>query len=119
MGEQQVKLMKVVLLVSSLASLSLLVYAAYEENFRGEWRSRQQTYGVLLASASPDGDAPTFPVEHKQIYLPELGLIDRCTTCHLGVENPAMASAEAPLTRHPGDLLVNHPPDKFGCTICH
>ncbi len=119
MVEQQVKFMKLALLVSSLASLSLLVYAAYQENFRGEWRSRQQTYGMLLASASPDDAAPTFPVEHKQMYLPELGAIDRCTTCHLGVENPTMVSAEPPLARHPGDLLINHPPDKFGCTICH
>ena len=65
MGERQVKIMKLVLLVSSLASLFLLAYAAYKENFRGEWRTRQKTYGALLASSSTGGTTPVFPETHR------------------------------------------------------
>ncbi len=123
MDDRHVQTMKVVLLVSSLASLAILGYAAYGENFRGEWRSAQRTYKSLLVSTATDENsrsaAGAFTVEHKQLYLSELSRIDRCTTCHLGVENPNMTHVAAPLTAHPGDLLAHHPTEKFGCTTCH
>ncbi len=123
MDYRQVNMMKVVLLVSSLASLLLLVAAAYEENLTGDWRQAQVTYKVkLLETADGEGArraASAFSIEQKQLYLAELGTIDRCTSCHLGVENPAMVDAEPPLAYHSGDLLKNHSPDKFGCTVCH
>ncbi|MFQ5490253.1 MAG: c-type cytochrome [Phycisphaerae bacterium] len=115
--------MKVVLLVSSLASLGLLSLAAYRENITGQWRQWQSTYRELLVAQAGDERAGKaargFAVEHKQLYLPELDRIDRCATCHLGVENPAMAQAAPPLRTHPGPLLKHHPSEKFGCTICH
>ena len=119
----QIGVMKVVLLVSSVASLGVLAAAAFDENFRGDWRPLQERYATLLASAASDSTAreaaAAFPVEKKQLYLEELNRIDRCTTCHLGVENPEMDGVEKPLARHPGDLLTDHLPDRFGCTICH
>ncbi len=123
MDHRQVKAMKVVLLVSSIVSLGVLALSASEENFSGAWRDAQADYQVLLLETA-DGElarqaAKAFRVEHKQIYLPELARVDRCTTCHLGVENPAMAEVPQPIRRHSGDLLRFHPPDKFGCTICH
>jgi len=123
MDYRQVNMMKVVLLVSSLASLLLLARAAYEENLTGDWRKAQVTYKKLLLETADGPDAQraasAFSIEQKQLYLAELGTIDRCTSCHLGVENPAMVNAEPPLAYHSGDLLKNHSPDKFGCTICH
>ena len=118
-----VRLMKVVLLVSSLASLLLLAAAAFQENLRGDWRTHQQAYKRLLIG-SADSDharraASSFTIEHKQFFLEELNAIDRCTSCHLGVENPAMATAALPLRKHSGDLLAHHPSEKFGCTVCH
>lgn len=115
--------MKVVLLLASLASLLVLTTAAYRENFQGRWREAQAAYRQkLMETADSEAArhaAEAFSIEHKQLYLPKLHTIDRCTTCHLGVENPAMADAEQPLRRHSGDTLAQHPPDKFGCTICH
>jgi mono/diheme cytochrome c family protein len=123
MDDRHVQSMKVVLLVSSLASLAILGYAAYNENLGGEWRSAQRTYRSLLQETAADDNArqaaQTFKVEHKQLYLQALGKIDRCTTCHLGVENPNMAEATQPLTTHPGNLLAHHPTEQFGCTTCH
>ncbi|RME40590.1 MAG: hypothetical protein D6788_03010, partial [Planctomycetota bacterium] len=123
MDIKQVRVMKAVLLVSSLASLLVLATAAYQENLTGEWRDAQRAYKKLLLETAPDDNArrvaASFRIEPRQLYLPELGRIDRCTTCHLGVENPAAGDADPPLGRHPGEWLVQHPPEKFGCTICH
>ena len=50
--------------------------------------------------------------------------VDRCTSCHLGIENPDFADAPQPFTTHPNlELYITsastHPLDKFGCTSCH
>ena len=55
----------------------------------------------------------------RQILVADLRRVDRCTTCHLAVDTPQLALAEEPFTAHPGELLKQHPPEKFGCTVCH
>jgi cytochrome c2 len=48
--------------------------------------------------------------------------VDRCTTCHLGIDKKGFESAPQPFTTHP-DLAFYlqgpHPIDKVGCTSCH
>lgn len=123
MDVTQVRHMKFILLFSSLASFGLFAAAVYQENFSGEWRKIQQAYRQRLLETADDDRArlaaSTFRIRPQQAYLPELGAIDRCTTCHLGVENPKMAHVEQPFRLHPGDILAQHPTDHFGCTICH
>jgi len=46
------------------------------------------------------------------------GEVDRCTTCHLGVERADLHSAPKPLRSHPNGLR-HHPPEQMGCTVCH
>jgi mono/diheme cytochrome c family protein len=57
--------------------------------------------------------------EMKQIYLEDIQVADRCTTCHLGVDIPLLEDAPEPFRTHPGDLLRTHDPMRFGCTMCH
>lgn len=50
--------------------------------------------------------------------------VDRCTTCHLGIDNPDYQDAPQPLTTHPRlELFLGnnspHPLEEFGCTTCH
>jgi cytochrome c2 len=50
--------------------------------------------------------------------------VDRCMTCHLGIDNPDYADAPQPFRTHPNlDLFVKlespHPLERFGCTGCH
>ena len=50
--------------------------------------------------------------------------VDRCTSCHLGIDNPDFKDAPQPYTAHPRlDLYItsasHHPIDQFGCTSCH
>ena len=69
----------------------------------------------------------------KQILLPNLfydqpfkqiSRADRCTTCHLGIDNKKFEMAEQPFRTHPDlDLYLGasspHPMERFGCTSCH
>lgn len=50
--------------------------------------------------------------------------VDRCMTCHLGIDNEDYADAPQPFRTHPSlDLYLSrespHPIDNFGCTGCH
>jgi cytochrome c2 len=50
--------------------------------------------------------------------------VDRCSTCHLGIDQASMADWPQPFTAHPRiDEFVGsdspHPIDSFGCTTCH
>lgn len=70
----------------------------------------------------------TFDIDIKQINLPDMGVVDRCESCHAGIREPVdltkanmggdqMAGA---FTTHPDPALLSiHDPDKFGCTPCH
>ena len=66
-----------------------------------------------------------FRIEIKQIHNPELGLVDRCESCHVGTQEPVLLTAEAMggsslFISHPNpQLLQVHDPESFGCTPCH
>jgi mono/diheme cytochrome c family protein len=57
--------------------------------------------------------------EIAQIYLEDLKVADRCTTCHRGADNPLFQDAAEPFRTHPGDVLKHHDINAFGCTPCH
>ncbi|MBL51707.1 MAG: hypothetical protein CMG57_07100 [Candidatus Marinimicrobia bacterium] len=51
-------------------------------------------------------------------------VVDRCTSCHLGIDNADFSDAPQPYTTHPNlDLYITskspHPMNNFGCTSCH
>jgi cytochrome c2 len=50
--------------------------------------------------------------------------VDRCKTCHQGIDNKAYADAPQPFRTHPNlDMYISsgspHPMENFGCTSCH
>jgi cbb3-type cytochrome c oxidase subunit III len=104
---------KYLLLLSSLATLVLLVAAAYEENVAREWRRLQRAYRSQLVSPQ----AEDFQIQLRQVYAPNLHATDRCITCHVG-----MAPGESGIkghrvfTSHPD---VGHDPLQYGCVVCH
>lgn len=70
------------------------------------------------------------PPEIHQVVLTGLNLtnfneplmrVDRCPTCHMGVDRPGFEGTPHPFATHPDRdvLLAHHPVEKFGCTICH
>jgi mono/diheme cytochrome c family protein len=113
---------KVILLAGSALTLAFLVAAMVRENFLTPWRAHQRQYRATLLASGDErqrrlGEA--FTVEVRQIDLPHLGTTDRCVSCHVAIDNPAMATAAQPLRPHPGKLLEQHPVGKYGCTVCH
>jgi len=75
--------------------------------------------------------APTITV--KQIITPEMVddvnftrvlKMDRCTSCHLGIDRVGYEDYPQPFTTHPNlESYVGsasaHPVGQFGCTVCH
>ncbi len=112
--------------ICGLASFALLGLVAFRDGKR-EWKDYQQEYQSLLLEKIDRVANPVFfqrvtsmKPEIKQVMLDGLGRVDRCTTCHLGIEDSLFTGAKQPLTTHPDPrLLESHPVEKFGCTICH
>lgn len=98
----------------------LVVGAYYKDQFR-DWKVWQRAYikQELARAATPEqkAEASRIPVEIRQIVLPGLDRVDRCTSCHLTVDDPGYAGLRLPLAYHPNH--DRHPFDRFGCTICH
>jgi mono/diheme cytochrome c family protein len=111
---------KILLLGVSVATLVFLIVAAVIENVYPEWRGYRSEYALILMEKSADGDLGGFQVSQiEQNFVPALAVTDRCITCHTGVQDPRMLGEPHPFAAHPGEFLAQHPPEQFGCTICH
>jgi mono/diheme cytochrome c family protein len=55
----------------------------------------------------------------QQVVLDSLNRIDRCTSCHIGMEDKSLQYLKVPLKTHSGQYLAWHPIEKYGCTTCH
>lgn len=111
-----------VLFLSGIVLTAFIVLTMYDE-IMPEWKRYQAEYNELLVKSAEDENvrkrAKAMDIKLQQIYLGDLNRVDRCTSCHMGVENPLMADAKIPFKKHSGDYLKNHPLEKFGCTVCH
>jgi cbb3-type cytochrome c oxidase subunit III len=111
------------LLAASLLTIAYLVSAAVHENYLAQWRTVQREYHDLLQKKATDDRGrellAKFRIEMKQASIPALGAVDRCVTCHNGMDDPRMTDVARPHRTHPGHILDKHPIDRFGCTVCH
>jgi cbb3-type cytochrome c oxidase subunit III len=111
------------LLVASIVTIVYLVGAAVRENYLAQWKVVQRQYQDILRQKATDDRGrellARFRIEMKQASIPALGTVDRCVTCHNGVDDPRMTDVEQPHRTHPGHILDKHPVDRFGCTVCH
>ncbi|MFZ0136736.1 MAG: c-type cytochrome [Candidatus Sulfotelmatobacter sp.] len=102
--------------VSCLFLISLAIAPA--KNYFSEWRHYQHGYLKMIRNRS---DAVTlqrhFEGGIQQIWLPDLGVVDRCTSCHAGLKEASLNDVSVqPFRPHP---VIPHKLDQFGCTICH
>jgi len=102
--------------VSVIFLVSIAIAPA--KNFFSEWRHYQHGYLRTIRNRS---DANTlqrhFTGGIQQVWLPELGVVDRCTSCHLGLKEGSLTDVPTqPYRKHP---VIPHNLDQFGCTICH
>jgi len=126
--------------IGALAVFAWAVLADYNR----EWKKYQREYyrrtaqGLekkLAQTSDPDGRKRLQAeirswrrrgLGTKQIIVKDLGRVDRCITCHVGMDeftNPSLTNdfADQPYKAHPDltGLVRSHPFQKFGCTVCH
>ena len=101
--------------------LFVLILIACVQDFRRPWKPYQRRYiqSQRLAAEGPAQKraAANLQMGIRQIHVPALGRVDRCTTCHLAVNHPDYADAAHPLRSHV--YPDRHPFEEFGCTVCH
>ncbi|MCB9799871.1 MAG: c-type cytochrome [Candidatus Omnitrophica bacterium] len=61
---------------------------------------------------------------HEDYFFAKAEKVDRCVTCHLGIDKAGLEDAPVPFNTHPRlDLFLSanspHPMEEFGCTSCH
>lgn len=77
-----------------------------------EWRAAQNKYGAL---AQQQNVAP-IDVSIQQIWNPRLNIVDRCTSCHVGMGAGEAIAGDRLYMAHP---TIPHDAGEIGCTICH
>ena len=97
-----------------LASMAI----APAKNFFSEWRHYQHGYLSLIRNRSEANTLQRhFQGGIQQVWLPDLGVVDRCTSCHVGLKEASLTDVSIqPYRKHP---VIPHLLDQFGCTMCH
>lgn len=106
----------------TFVALSLLIFLfliwQIGKDYNRPYLFYQKAYKRLLAkSGEGEPELAEFPFGARQSWIVGLSRVDRCETCHLGVEDPRFRNAKAPFRTHPD--ADTHPVESFGCTVCH
>ena len=125
-------------IVGNVVLLGLLTSAVVKDQ-RREWKTFQKEYvrretARLQSEIDAAGDDAGAKkrlaliraqgIRLRQLMVPALDRYDRCVTCHLGYDpvlTPAQETVyeDSPYRARPSALHAAHPPEKFGCTVCH
>jgi cytochrome c2 len=97
----------------------ILTAFVYWTHLRPEWKAYQEEFRGLIAEKFGESKATQAPRGLQQIWVKELDRVDRCITCHQGIEWKGMDNAPHPFKAHPREILQKHPVQQFGCTVCH
>ena len=127
--------MKLALAIASAVILLVHGLVFYDQFFH-KWERHQTAY-FDQARTQARNDAERKELAHRepkieQIIVTQFGenRVDRCTTCHLAIDDPRFKDHFEPLKTHPysaalGDYQRNgrwerrHKFTDFGCTVCH
>ena len=127
--------MRLALAIAAFVILIIHGIVFYDQFFH-KWESYQTAYfdqARALAKtdnerAAVSGRSPR--IEQTIVTAFGENRVDRCTTCHIGSDDPRFEKHAQPLRSHPysealGDRQVNgkwerrHKFSDFGCTVCH
>jgi hypothetical protein len=103
----------------SIVSALLFGFSLWKDSAR-EWKNYQKTFMEMERkhiSAKGSDSVPNRSYRIHQIIVGDENRVDRCTNCHLGVEDPRFVEADHPFRLHPS--IPRHTFEKFGCTLCH
>jgi len=104
--------------ISSVVFVAVLAISPVKDLQR-EWKQSKRGY-VRFAETRPDTKRLLADMHPgiDQIWIPDLNVVDRCTTCHQGMTQPSLAgvSVPQPYRAHP---FVPHSVTDWGCVVCH
>jgi mono/diheme cytochrome c family protein len=113
---------------AALAVIAVVVFVVhgivFYDQFFARWQDYQAQYFQRAHDLSDDGQVKATLAARRpaveQVIVRSFGpeRVDRCTTCHIAVEDPRFTDVDQPLRTHP-PLPPGHKFDTFGCTICH
>jgi mono/diheme cytochrome c family protein len=110
--------MRLVFAISSVIFVAVLAISPVKD-LRREWKQYKRDY-VRFAESRPDTKRllSDFRPGIDQIWIPEMGVVDRCTTCHQGITQASLsgASVPQPFREHPP---IPHAVLPWGCVVCH
>ncbi len=99
----------------------VLFLTAMWRDYDREWKRYQKGFFALegrkARTAREEAAVKGRRYELAQIPVAGTNRMDRCITCHMGMEDPRFADAPQPFQTHPE--IPRHPFEKFGCTACH
>ena len=96
----------------------------FVKNYKTDWRDYQKEYFAKVIEQTDDEQLKEIMASRKprieQLIVNEFGedRVDRCLTCHLGIDDDRFATAEQPFKTHPS-VPGKHDLRAMGCTICH
>lgn len=114
--------------VFRLDSLLLYVFGAvvliitsvvFWNHYTPEWKDYQDEFKDLVAKKFGPERAAQASQGLQQIWVKDLDRVDRCITCHQGMEWKGLDGAVHPFKSHPQEILKKHPLNQYGCTACH
>ena len=112
------KRLRLAFAVTSIVFLFALAISPVRDFLR-EWKHYKRAY-VNFAQTRPDTKRllADYRPQIDQIWIPDLGVVDRCTTCHQGITEASLLdlSVPQPFRAHPP---IPHPVLQWGCTACH
>jgi mono/diheme cytochrome c family protein len=100
--------------VSAALLLSLAIAPA--KNYFSDWRHYQKSYLKLASDRQAGTLVRNFHVGIRQIWIPKLGVVDRCESCHVNLNGALVGASNQPFRTHP---QIPHDIDQFGCVLCH
>lgn len=110
---------QILILVLVIVLLALVVFML-RTDFTQEWRSHQEKFKSIVAAKLGEEKAAEVPTGIQQIWLPDLGVTDRCVTCHMGVTWKGLEDEYIPYASHSRpELMKKHPVSRYGCSYCH
>ncbi len=112
------KRLRIAFAVSSVVFLAVLAISPVKD-YLSPWRQYEKDY-VRFAQARPDTKQllADYHPGVQQIWVPNMNVVDRCTTCHLGITEASLRDDSVPQPFRPHSLIPHHVED-WGCVVCH